>query len=187
MLAADVPQIRCWSKVLLPSESSLHCWTASKTNRSMSELLDFLLNQVEQFRKLDFSRHNMNPTNGANRARLPSLYSDFTLQRHTNPDGYAANVAAWEKALLEAAKAGLVPAPNYLHDTLSIQISEDLLRSLETKDWGRPLALETVAVGERPLISLSLSLTSHLIHWIVGRSDKQTAYDFPPGVPRFSN
>ena len=81
------------------------------------------------------------------RARLPSLYSDFTLQRSSNPDGFAANTAAWIDVLGKAAQAGLLPAPGNDHDTLSIRTGENLLQSLETKEWGRPLALGTVIVG----------------------------------------
>lgn len=89
------------------------------------------------------------------RARLPSLYSDFTVQRHANPDGFAANAAAWISVLAKAAQAGLLPAPGAVHDTLSIKTGEDLLRSLETKEWGRPLALGTVideAVSQRQML-----------------------------------
>lgn len=85
------------------------------------------------------------------RVRLPSLYSDFTLQRHVNPDGFAANVAAWEDVLQKATQAGLIPAPGNARDTLSLRTSEQLLSSLETKEWGRPLALDTVIVGEQNL------------------------------------
>ena len=115
----------------------------------MSELLAFILDHVKHFRRSVLSQHNMNPSNNANRARLPSLYSDFSLQRHTNPDGYAANVAVWEEALQKAAAAGFLPASGDAHDTLSLRTGEPLLRSFETKEWGRPLALETVIVGER--------------------------------------
>ena len=81
------------------------------------------------------------------RVRLPSLYSDFTLQRSSNPDGYAANIAAWTDALSKAAQAGLLSAPGSERDTLSLRTGEALLRCLETREWGRPLALGTVIVG----------------------------------------
>lgn len=80
---------------------------------------------------------------------MPSLYSDFKVQQHTNPDGYTANVAAWEEALQKAARAGLLYGPSDAHDTLSLMTGEGLLQSLETKEWGRPLALDAVIVGER--------------------------------------
>ena len=97
---------------------------------------------------------------------MPSLYSDFTVQRHTNPDGYTANVAAWEEALQEAARAGLLHAPCDAHDTFLLKTGEDLLQSLETKEWGRPLALDAVIVGER--LSLAYILIRDLIHGIIG-------------------
>lgn len=102
----------------------------------MSELLSFIL---EQFR----------------RARLPSLYSDFTLQRYSNPDGFAANTTAWMVALTKAARAGLIPSDGADRNTLSVRTGETLLQSLETKEWGRPLALRTVideAVSQRNMI-----------------------------------
>ena len=115
----------------------------------MGELLPFIQENVEQFRKSVLYQRNMNLSNNAARARLPSLYSDFTLQRHINPDGFDANVAAWEEALQKSAAAGLIPTLGDAHDTLSVRIGEDLLRSLESKEWGRPLGLDTVFVGER--------------------------------------
>ncbi|KAM0801760.1 Snf7-domain-containing protein [Usnea florida] len=105
----------------------------------MSELLDSIIEQEELFR----------------RARLPSLYSDFTLQRYSNPDGFAANTTAWIGALAKAARAGLLPSIGADHDTLSLRTGNSLLQSLETKEWGRPLALRTVideAVSQRIMI-----------------------------------
>ncbi len=82
------------------------------------------------------------------RGRLPSLYSDFTPQRYSNPDGFVANVEAWQQALATAAQAAMLPANGGSSaDTLSLRTGEGLLQALETKEWGRPLALETVIVG----------------------------------------
>ena len=78
---------------------------------------------------------------------MSSLYSDFSLQRSSNPDGYEANVSAWVQALSKAAQAGLLPEHGSERDRLSLKTGEVLLKSLETKEWGRPLALETVIVG----------------------------------------
>lgn len=84
------------------------------------------------------------------RARLPSLYSDFTPQRSSNPDGFSANIAAWQDVLGKAAQAGVLPAyAGAASDTLSFRTGEILLQALETKEWGRPLALGTVIVGTR--------------------------------------
>ncbi len=95
-----------------------------------SPLLSFLLTHEEAFRS---------------RARLASLYSDFRAQASTNPDGYAANVSAWRKALADAAKAGLLPAG----DLLVVKTGEELLRELEMAGWGRPGALGAVVVSGR--------------------------------------
>jgi charged multivesicular body protein 7 len=79
-------------------------------------------------------------TNNINRARLAALYSDFRQLKATNPDGYAANVEAWREGLAHAARAGVLPSS----DALLININEELIRNLESKEWGRPLALATV-------------------------------------------
>lgn len=79
--------------------------------------------------------------------RLPSLYSDFSQQRAVNPDGFAANVSAWQDVLQKATRAGLVPSNSEKSEILSIGIGEELLQSLESEKWGRPLALDTVIVS----------------------------------------
>ncbi|KAI2614212.1 Snf7-domain-containing protein [Hypoxylon fragiforme] len=95
----------------------------------MSELLNYLVDNDENFR----------------RARLPALYSDFRSQRTLNPDGFAANVAAWKRALASAALAGYVPSKSPTRSHLTLDLDGDaFLRSLETKQFGRPLALGTV-------------------------------------------
>ncbi|KAJ5690628.1 hypothetical protein N7462_005020 [Penicillium macrosclerotiorum] len=112
----------------------------------MSELLNYILNHEDAFR----------------RNRLPSLYSDFTLQKKTNPDGYAVNIAAWEQALNRAARRGYTSsrgvrvrsssilshegtAPKRKKtDHLIIRTDESLLRDLELPEWGRPVALGAV-------------------------------------------
>ncbi|KAI1653536.1 Snf7-domain-containing protein [Daldinia decipiens] len=95
----------------------------------MSELLNYLVQNDENFR----------------RARLPALYSDFRSQRTLNPDGFAANVAAWKRGLSSAALAGQAPSKSATHNHLSLDLESDaLLRSLESKQFGRPLALGTV-------------------------------------------
>ena len=81
------------------------------------------------------------------RQRLASLYSDFTLQRYSNPDGYAANTSAWINIFEKAAQAGLLPGDEGNQSILSLVTGDNLLRSLETREYGRPLALSTVIVG----------------------------------------
>ncbi|KAK1085257.1 hypothetical protein LTR33_002205 [Friedmanniomyces endolithicus] len=96
----------------------------------MTELLDFLRTHEEAFRS---------------RARLASLYSDFRSQRQTNPAGYQANASAWLRALTAAAKAGLIPAQaGSQHDRFTLHTGEELLRGLQTTEFGRPLALGSV-------------------------------------------
>ena len=79
------------------------------------------------------------------RARLPALYSDFQSQRAINPDGYQANVSAWRKALSQIPKSGLAPSPRSgSPNVLVLNCDEQLLRALESKQYGRPLALGAV-------------------------------------------
>lgn len=94
---------------------------------------------------MNIFRENLN-ANGEDRQRLPSLYSDFTLQRQSNPDGFAANINAWQNALAKAGRAGVLPAKGNGSDTLLLSTGQSLLRSLETKEWGVPLALGAVIV-----------------------------------------
>ncbi|KAF2143626.1 uncharacterized protein K452DRAFT_267860 [Aplosporella prunicola CBS 121167] len=109
----------------------------------MPELLDYILEHEEAFKS---------------KGRLASLYSDFGTQQATNPDGYTANVAAWRKALLDAARVGLVPSSTGAHDNaLTLGAGEPLLRELTSKDFGRPLALGAVlqdAVARREMVPL---------------------------------
>ena len=91
--------------------------------------------------------HNSPPpfAQSNNRARLPALYSDFQSQRTLNPDGYQANISAWRKALARIAKSGLAPSPTKgSNSQLVLNTNEQLLRALEAKQYGRPLALGAV-------------------------------------------
>ncbi|KAF3926281.1 hypothetical protein ABW20_dc0108184 [Dactylellina cionopaga] len=92
----------------------------------MSELLSFILNQ-EDFRK----------------ARLPSLYADFTPLQTVNPDGYTANTTAWKSALAKACHAGLIPSSSST-DRLVLPVTSSLLPSLTTREYGTPTALGCV-------------------------------------------
>lgn len=87
------------------------------------------------------------------------------MQKKTNPDGYAVNIAAWEQALNRAAKRGYTssrgvrvrsgstnsqkggPPQRKKTDHLILRTDESLLRDLETPEWGRPVALGAVFVG----------------------------------------
>lgn len=116
----------------------------------MSAALEWLVEHEPAFRK----------------ARLPALYSDFQGQRTTNPDGYHANVSAWRRGLASLVRAGLAPAgsgssPTPNHVILSAD--ESLLRALESKQYGRPLALGAVireAIQQKDLIPLQDFLKS---------------------------
>ncbi|KAK3319245.1 Snf7-domain-containing protein [Apodospora peruviana] len=108
----------------------------------MSQLLEYLVENEPSFRK----------------ARLPALYSDFQSQRTLNPDGYQANISAWRRGLAKIAKSGLAPAPRASKpNTLVLNCDEQLLRALESKQYGRPLALGAVvqeALAQKDLMPL---------------------------------
>lgn len=91
--------------------------------------------------------HLVTPDYG--RVRLPSLYSDFSLQRYTNPDGFDVNVHSWYDVLREAAWEGLLPPGTLGTDILSLTVGEELLGALETDELGRPQALGAVVVGQQ--------------------------------------
>ncbi|KAI9783423.1 MAG: hypothetical protein M1816_001397 [Peltula sp. TS41687] len=95
----------------------------------MSDLLNYILKHEHQFQS---------------KARFASLYSDFRYLQTTNPDGYTANITAWKAALTNAAREQLLPAPGGIPDLLTIHTGPELLQALESKEWGRPLALGTV-------------------------------------------
>ncbi|KAK7748918.1 hypothetical protein SLS53_000943 [Cytospora paraplurivora] len=110
----------------------------------MSDALDWLVENEPGFRK----------------ARLPALYSDFRGQRNTNPDGYHANVSAWRRGLASLVRAGLAPTgsgSSSIPNHVVLNADESLLRALESKQYGRPLALGAViheATQEKDLVPL---------------------------------
>ncbi|KAL8673896.1 MAG: hypothetical protein Q9168_001716 [Polycauliona sp. 1 TL-2023] len=96
-------------------------------------------------------------------ARIPSLYSDFTVQQHTNPDGYNANVNIWEEVLCRAARAGMIAGRDGTVHRLSLETGPYLLQNLESPKWGRPLAINAVideAVSRRQMLSYQAFLAS---------------------------
>ncbi|KAK3398861.1 Snf7-domain-containing protein [Sordaria brevicollis] len=115
---------------------------------NQQSLVDYLVEHEPSFRK----------------ARLPALYSDFTTLRTLNPDGYQANISAWRSALAHLARSGLAPAPKgSTPNLLVLNSDESLLRALESKKYGRPLALGTVireALAAKDLMPLHDFLTS---------------------------
>ncbi|KAB8077037.1 Snf7-domain-containing protein [Aspergillus leporis] len=119
----------------------------------MNDLLNFILTQ-----------------NAFRENRLPSLYSDFAIHRKTNPDGYAVNVAAWEQALMKAAKHGYLSSSHgqavtpskgatRKSDHLVLRADKSLLRDLEIREWGQPVALGAVfeeAMRNRLMVPLQV-------------------------------
>ncbi|KAG9943250.1 hypothetical protein KCU85_g8833, partial [Aureobasidium melanogenum] len=111
----------------------------------MNDLVEFLRTHDEAFRS---------------RNRLQSLYSDFRLQKTSNPDGYQANSRAWMRGLTAAARAGRLPPATTAAGQPSHVVfgsGEELSRALNSQQWGRPLALGAVmqdAVERREFIPL---------------------------------
>ncbi|KAL6817000.1 Snf7 domain-containing protein [Trichoderma camerunense] len=114
----------------------------------MGELSDYLVKNDPNFRK----------------ARLPALYSDFRSQKTLNPDGYQANVSAWLLALARLASDGLLSRQGSKSSALVFDLDESLRRSLDSKQFGQPLALGTVineALAQKDLIPLQSFLQSN--------------------------
>ncbi|KAH6607938.1 snf7 [Trichoderma cornu-damae] len=114
----------------------------------MGELADYLVEHDANFRK----------------ARLPALYSDFRSQKTLNPDGYHANISAWLLALARLASEGLLSRQGSKSSILVFDIDESLRRSLDSKQFGQPLALGTVineALAQKDLIPLQGFLQSN--------------------------
>ena len=95
----------------------------------MTELVDYIHTHEEAFR---------------NQNRLASLYSDFGEQRQTNPEGYAANLNAWKKALEHAARAGKIPGSGQVRNLLIIDTGSELTQALQHKQYGLPTCLGDV-------------------------------------------
>lgn len=97
---------------------------------------------------------------------MPALYSDFRSQRTLNPDGYAANISAWKRGLSSAALAGRAPSQSAPRNHFTLEVDDHgaaLLGALESKQFGRPLALGTVfreAVASGDLMPLQSFLAA---------------------------
>ncbi|KXJ89171.1 Snf7-domain-containing protein [Microdochium bolleyi] len=117
----------------------------------MSELLSYLLEHEESFRK----------------TRLPALYSDFRQQATLNPDGFQANVHAWKRGLSSAALAGHVPSRSTTRSHLVLDLDDSILNILTSPQYGRPLALgsvlnEAVGTGEMMPVQQFLKATQSI-------------------------
>ncbi|KAG5984074.1 hypothetical protein E4U55_006106 [Claviceps digitariae] len=77
------------------------------------------------------------------KARLPALYADFRSQRTLNPDGYSANVTAWQDGLSCLAYHGLLSNAEPRSSALVLSVDASLLRALGSKQYGQPLALSS--------------------------------------------
>ncbi|KAK5078876.1 hypothetical protein LTR64_002706 [Lithohypha guttulata] len=103
----------------------------------MSDLVQWLIDNEPEF----------------SRKRLPSLYSDLAQQKSANPDGFAANATAWQKALIRAALAGQLPGEL----KIILRTSDDLLHALHSPRYGLPTGLGTIldeAIRTRKLVAL---------------------------------
>ncbi|KAM0238950.1 hypothetical protein ACHAP5_008456 [Fusarium lateritium] len=108
----------------------------------MGELADYLIHNDPSF----------------SRSRLPARYSDFRSQRTLNPDGYQANISAWRQALSDLVAKGMISHRGSNPDHFILKLDDSLLRSLECKEFGLPLALGTVvreATAGRDFIPLT--------------------------------
>jgi charged multivesicular body protein 7 len=133
---------------------------------AMNDLVDFLTRNEKEFRRSvsnDQLQYFTRLVLTISRNRLPALYSDFRHLRTINPDGYAANIEAWKKGLADAASAGCFRNNDASGNLFVLNADKDLLRALETKELGRPLALGTVlndAALKKEMIPLREFLTS---------------------------
>ncbi|OAQ62242.1 vacuolar sorting protein SNF7 family protein [Pochonia chlamydosporia 170] len=97
----------------------------------------------------------------AYRARFPALYSDFRSQRTLNPDGYHANIAAWQGALSSLCLRGLLSSRGSSSSLLILSVDELLPHHFENHRFGQPLALGTVirqAVADHRFLSVNTFL-----------------------------
>jgi charged multivesicular body protein 7 len=67
--------------------------------------------------------------------RLPSLYSDLSVQKRTNPEGYTANATAWTAALTRLALAGRLPPDQNI---IVLRTGDALLDALASPTYGPP-------------------------------------------------
>lgn len=132
----------------------------------MGDLAEYLTQHDANFRQYGSlsACHVENDTHWYSlRSRLPSLYSDFRPQRTLNPDGYRANVSAWRQALARLASNGHLSQVGANSSVFVLDLDSSLLRSLEDKRYGQPLALGTIireAVSDRDLVPLEGFLTT---------------------------
>ncbi|OAA46285.1 SNF7 family protein [Metarhizium rileyi] len=106
------------------------------------------------------SEHDLN----FRKARLPALYSDFRPQRTLNPDGYRANILAWQDALSYLSLKGLLCDRSPKSGLLFLHTDEHLPRRLTSKYFGQPLALGAAvrqAIADGKFVPLHTFLQPH--------------------------
>ncbi|KAJ2893414.1 hypothetical protein MKZ38_008694 [Zalerion maritima] len=83
--------------------------------------------------------------------------NEVSFRRTINPDGYQANVAAWKRGLANGALAGHAESSAATPSLLLLETGPRLIQSLESKQFGRPLALGAVlrdAINDGTLMPL---------------------------------
>ena len=114
----------------------------------MTELVEYISTHEEAFK---------------NQNRLASLYSDFREQQDTNPDGYAANLNAWKKALEHGARAGKLPGSGTARNLLILDTGNELARALQHRQYGLPTCLREVfydAINKKAFVPMHEWTTS---------------------------
>ncbi|CDZ96763.1 Uncharacterized conserved protein [Phaffia rhodozyma] len=83
--------------------------------------------------------------NTVSKARLSSLYADFSSQKQSNPHGFSANLSWWKSVLEGASEQGLLPSDTGSGpQALLLTVGEDLLDALKLEDGKRPSGLGCV-------------------------------------------
>lgn len=84
-------------------------------------------------------------------SRLPSLYSDLSRQRQSNPAGYRANVEWWRTILEDVCRKGIQSdepeGKGKGKDRLVLHADEGMQARWTVEQVGRPLGLGTVIVS----------------------------------------
>lgn len=89
---------------------------------------------------------------GTSPTRLKFLYSDFTRQKHSNPESFASSVEWWKRTLetivLNGWQAGATSASTSAADRLVFHAPGPIIMdNFRMEGVGKPLALTTVIVS----------------------------------------
>ncbi|GJJ11076.1 hypothetical protein Clacol_005307 [Clathrus columnatus] len=93
-------------------------------------------------------------------SRLKSLYSDFSLQKQSNPAGFQSNVEWWHKTLLHLLRTASQPISS---DVLILHANNFLLDGLSNKELGvgKPLGIGAV-LTELSTLNVTMPLNTFL-------------------------